>query len=74
VSGEEAFAHIFYDVEIFAGPLHLDMVYAIIAFFFRNDGAACARVRYDGLSGNQVLLLQALDTFLGIEQYLSQKD
>ncbi|KAL5116567.1 hypothetical protein ACEQ8H_005563 [Pleosporales sp. CAS-2024a] len=30
--------------------------------------------RYDGLSGNQVLLFQALDAFLGIEQYLSTRD
>jgi hypothetical protein len=31
-------------------------------------------VKYDGLSGNQVLLFQALDAFLGIEQYLSPLD
>jgi len=30
--------------------------------------------KYDGLSGNQLLLFQALDAFLGIEQYLSQRD
>jgi hypothetical protein len=30
--------------------------------------------KYDGLSGNQVLLFQALDAFLGIDQYLSQLD
>lgn len=30
--------------------------------------------KYDGLSGNQVLLFQALDAFLGIEQYLSPRD
>ncbi|KAF1832326.1 hypothetical protein BDW02DRAFT_640868 [Decorospora gaudefroyi] len=29
---------------------------------------------FDGLSGNQVLLFQALDAFLGIEQYLSPRD
>ena len=31
-------------------------------------------VRFDGLSGNQVLLFQALDAFLGIEPYLSLRD
>lgn len=30
--------------------------------------------KYDGLSGNQVLLFQALDAFLDIAQYLSPKD
>jgi hypothetical protein len=30
--------------------------------------------KFDGLSGNQVLLFQALDAFLGIEQYLSSRD
>lgn len=30
--------------------------------------------KFDGLSGNQVLLFQALDAWLGIEQYLSQRD
>ncbi|KAK9416725.1 putative indoleamine 2,3-dioxygenase [Seiridium unicorne] len=30
--------------------------------------------KYDGLSGNQVLLFQALDAFLGIQPYLSQRD
>jgi hypothetical protein len=29
---------------------------------------------FDGLSGNQVLLFQALDAFLGIEQYLPLRD
>ncbi|CAN8103844.1 unnamed protein product [Discula destructiva] len=29
---------------------------------------------FDGLSGNQVLLFQVLDAFLGIEQYLSPRD
>ncbi|RYP70478.1 hypothetical protein DL771_005415 [Monosporascus sp. 5C6A] len=31
-------------------------------------------VKYDGLSGNQVMLFQALDAFLGIEPYLSSRD
>jgi hypothetical protein len=31
-------------------------------------------VKYDGLSGNQVLLFQALDAFLGIDRYLSLLD
>jgi hypothetical protein len=31
-------------------------------------------IRFDGLSGNQVLLFQALDAFLGIEPYLSLRD
>jgi hypothetical protein len=30
--------------------------------------------RFDGLGGNQVPLLQALDALLGIEQYLSPRD
>jgi hypothetical protein len=30
--------------------------------------------KFDGLSGNQVLLFQALDAFLDIEQYLSSRD
>jgi hypothetical protein len=30
--------------------------------------------KFDGLSGNQVLLFQALDAFLAIEQYLSPRD
>lgn len=30
--------------------------------------------KYDGLSGNQLLFFQALDAFLGIEQYLSPRD
>ncbi|KAI9151253.1 hypothetical protein HJFPF1_08452 [Paramyrothecium foliicola] len=33
-----------------------------------------AWVKYDGLSGNQSLLFQALDAFLGIEPYLSDED
>jgi hypothetical protein len=28
-------------------------------------------VKFDGLSGNQVVLFQALDAFLGIDQYLA---
>ncbi|CAI0645391.1 unnamed protein product [Colletotrichum noveboracense] len=31
-------------------------------------------VRFNGLSGNQVLLFQALDAFLGLEPYLSEED
>lgn len=31
-------------------------------------------VKFDGLSGNQVLLFQALDAFIGIEPYLSIRD
>jgi hypothetical protein len=30
--------------------------------------------KFNGLSGNQVLLFQALDAFLGIDQYLSPRD
>jgi hypothetical protein len=30
--------------------------------------------KYDGLSGNQLLLFQALDAFLGFDQYLSARD
>ncbi|EDU44641.1 conserved hypothetical protein [Pyrenophora tritici-repentis Pt-1C-BFP] len=30
--------------------------------------------KYDGLSGNQMLLFQAMDAFLGIEQYLSDRE
>lgn len=30
-------------------------------------------IRFDGLSGNQVLLFQALDAFLGLEEYLTQE-
>lgn len=28
-------------------------------------------VKFDGLSGNQVMLFQALDAFLGLDEYLS---
>ncbi|KAF2109444.1 hypothetical protein BDV96DRAFT_502674 [Lophiotrema nucula] len=125
LSGEEAFARIFHEVEVLGVPVYHDMVLAIIAFA-RNEKAACARhvasitsqlrlvlgsyfdnmhdqqiplsvwlshvqgfygwgighydeasddwVKFDGLSGNQVLLFQALDAFLGIEQYLSPRD
>ncbi|KAI1381467.1 hypothetical protein F4677DRAFT_126953 [Hypoxylon crocopeplum] len=38
------------------------------------DEATGEWVKFDGLSGNQVLLFQALDAFLGLEPYLSQKD
>ncbi|KAI0395602.1 hypothetical protein F5Y17DRAFT_456843 [Xylariaceae sp. FL0594] len=31
-------------------------------------------VRYDGLSGNHVLVFQAVDAFLGMERYLSDED
>ncbi|KAI1082078.1 hypothetical protein F5B20DRAFT_588167 [Whalleya microplaca] len=31
-------------------------------------------VKFDGLSGNQVLLFQCLDAFLGLEPYLSEQD
>lgn len=31
-------------------------------------------VKYDGLSGNHVLIFQALDAFLGIEQYLTEEN
>jgi hypothetical protein len=30
--------------------------------------------KFDGLSGNQVLLFQALDAFIGLERYLSTRD
>ncbi|KAK3299617.1 uncharacterized protein B0H64DRAFT_430588 [Chaetomium fimeti] len=33
-----------------------------------------AVVKFDGLSGNQVLLFQVLDAFLGIEPYLSEEN
>ncbi|OTB00861.1 hypothetical protein M426DRAFT_323976 [Hypoxylon sp. CI-4A] len=38
------------------------------------DEASNEWVKFDGLSGNQVPLFQALDAFLGIEQYLSDLD
>lgn len=38
------------------------------------DEASGEWIRFDGLSGNQVLLFQALDAFLGIEPYLSLRD
>lgn len=31
-------------------------------------------VKFDGLSGNQILLFQAMDAFLGIESYLSKEN
>ena len=125
LAGEEAFARIFYDVEVLSVPIYRDMVHAIVDFS-RGDTAACAKhvanitsqlrlvtgsymnnmhekvisqsiwlskiqgfygwgighfdadenewEKYDGLSGNQVLLFQALDAFLGIDQYLSPRD
>ncbi|KAL6167069.1 hypothetical protein ACJQWK_06516 [Exserohilum turcicum] len=125
LAGEETFARIFYDVEVFGVPIYCDMVHAIVAFS-RSDTAACAQhvanmtsqlrlvtgsymenmhdkviaqsvwlskiqgfygwgigyfdadenawEKFDGLSGNQVLLFQALDAFLGIDQYLSARD
>lgn len=42
---------------------------------FRDERSASgAWVKFDGLSGNQVLLFQALDAFLGLEPYLSERD
>ncbi|KAI0381402.1 hypothetical protein F5Y04DRAFT_280934 [Hypomontagnella monticulosa] len=38
------------------------------------DDATGEWVKFDGLSGNQVLLFQCLDAFLGLEPYLSQRD
>ncbi|KAF1840882.1 uncharacterized protein K460DRAFT_410277 [Cucurbitaria berberidis CBS 394.84] len=38
------------------------------------DDASGECIKFDGLSGNQALLFQALDAFLGIEQYLSPRD
>lgn len=46
-------------------------------FFIWAAGGVDAQgnwVTYHGLSGNQVLLFQALDAFLGMEPYLSQTD
>lgn len=125
VRGEEAFARIFYDVEVLGLPIYHDMALAIINFN-HGDNAACSRYvsgittqlrlvlgsyfdnlhneviaqsvwlshvqgffawgigqydetsddrdKFDGLSGNQALLFQALDAFLGIPQYLSVRD
>ena len=39
-----------------------------------TDKATSEWVKFDGLSGNQILLFQALDAFLGIEPYLSAED
>lgn len=39
-----------------------------------HDATSGQWVTYDGLSGNQVLLFQALDAFIGIEPYLSLSD
>jgi hypothetical protein len=38
------------------------------------DAASDTWETFDGLSGNQVLIFQALDAFLGIEQYLLPRD
>jgi hypothetical protein len=38
-----------------------------------HDEAAGKFVMFDGLSGNQVLLFQALDAFLGLEAYLPEE-
>lgn len=38
-----------------------------------HDEAAGEFVMFDGLSGNQVLLFQALDAFLGLEAYLPEE-
>lgn len=38
------------------------------------DEGSGAWEKFDGLSGNQVLLFQALDAFLGIDQYLTPRD
>jgi hypothetical protein len=125
MSGEEAFARIFYDVERYGVPVYHGMIHAIDAFA-KGDKAACARhvatvaaemrlvlgtyfdrlhnkmiarsvwlshvqgyyawgagnfnketgewENYDGLSGNQILLFQALDAFLGMDQYLAPRD
>lgn len=40
----------------------------------RIDEASGDYIRFDGLSGNQVLLFQTLDAFLGIDPYLSVRD
>jgi hypothetical protein len=37
------------------------------------DGESQEWIQFDGLSGNQVLLFQALDAFLGLEPYLSRQ-
>ncbi|KAI0019189.1 hypothetical protein F4780DRAFT_793684 [Xylariomycetidae sp. FL0641] len=124
-SGEEAFARIFYCVEVLALPVYHDMVLATVAFA-REEKSAClfhmTRItsqlrpllssyydrlhhekialsvwlshvqgffawgvghlgvtsqeweKFDGLSGNQVLLFQALDAFLGLEPWAKQCD
>ncbi|KFA81405.1 hypothetical protein S40288_11738 [Stachybotrys chartarum IBT 40288] len=124
-SAEDAFARIFYQVEMLAVAIYRDMVLAIVAFE-QGDKVACAShvsamadqlrivlrtyydnmhdqkiplsvwmshiqgfyawsaghldaesnewVIFDGLSGNQVLLFQVLDAFLGLQPYLPARD
>ncbi|KAK3988821.1 hypothetical protein QBC44DRAFT_96995 [Cladorrhinum sp. PSN332] len=38
-----------------------------------RDVESQEKIRFDGLSGNQVLLFQALDAFLGLEPYLTRE-
>lgn len=38
-----------------------------------TDGESERLVKFDGLSGNQVLLFQAVDAFLGLEPYLNRE-
>lgn len=45
-----------------------------VGYLSDADGEEENWVRFDGLSGNQVLLFQALDAFLGIEPYLTLRD
>lgn len=40
----------------------------------RRDARSGEWDKFDGLSGNQVLIFQVLDAFLGIDQYLSPRD
>ncbi|KAA8627102.1 hypothetical protein TUN199_03420 [Pyrenophora tritici-repentis] len=70
------------------GPYMINMHDKIIAqsiwmskiqgFFAWNAGKQNTETdeweKYDGLSGNQMLLFQAMDAFLGIEQYLSDRE
>ena len=50
---------------------HVQGFFAWGAGYMKEDGTW---VKFDGLSGNQSLLFQALDAFLGIEPYLSEED
>jgi len=52
--------------------LHVQGFYAWGTTYYDEETHAWKSV--DGLSGNQVLLFQALDAFLGIEQYLAPID